>query len=248
MLTISNLRLCGLVEERDNNGFISSFYLLQTKGELTSSRRRVGLSDKKRELEEIIIQVTKDQKPETVQQLIELVKQRLGIPEKQITNAIVDLQNEGRLRLLSRTRQSPHGFGDYLKTSDALWYWIMLILTLTAVTVVFAVPEEAVPIVYIRYVLGSFFVLCLPGYGFTRTLFPVQLPVKTSEKSLDTVERVALSLGLSIALVPLVGLLLNYTPWGIRLAPITLSLAAMTLVFATAGLIREYQAKTVQAA
>jgi hypothetical protein len=224
------------------------FLYYKQKGNSTSSQRRVGLSEKKRELEETIIQVTKDQKPETVQQLIELVKQRLDIPEKQITDAIVDLQNEGRLRLLSRTREPPHGFGDYLKTSDALWYWIMLILTLAAVTVVFIIPEDAVSIVYIRYVLGTIFVLCLPGYAFIRALFPVQLPIKTSEKSLDTVERAALSIGLGIALVPLVGLLLNYTPWGIRLAPITLSLSAMTLAFSTVGIVREYQAKMVSAA
>lgn len=66
----------------------------------------------------------------------------------------------------------------------------------------------------------------------------------TTEKYLDTIERVALSLGMSIALVPIIGLLLNYTPWGIRLTPIVLSLLALTIVFATAAIIRENQAKT----
>jgi uncharacterized membrane protein len=63
-----------------------------------------------------------------------------------------------------------------------------------------------------------------------------------STENLETVERIALSLGMSIALAPIVGLLLNYTPWGIRLTPIVLSLLSLTLVFATAALIREYQA------
>ena len=49
----------------------------------------------------------------------------------------------------------------------------------------------------------------------------------------------------SIALVPIVGLILNYTPWGIRLTPITLSLLALTIVFATAAILREYQAKPI---
>jgi uncharacterized membrane protein len=48
---------------------------------------------------------------------------------------------------------------------------------------------------------------------------------------------------MSIALVPIIGLLLNYTPWGIRLTPIILSLLALTIVFATAAVIREYQIK-----
>jgi uncharacterized membrane protein len=38
-----------------------------------------------------------------------------------------------------------------------------------------------------------------------------------------------------------VGLLLNYTPWGIRLTPIVLSLLALTIVFSTAAMIREHQ-------
>jgi uncharacterized membrane protein len=46
---------------------------------------------------------------------------------------------------------------------------------------------------------------------------------------------VALSFELSIAVVPLIGLGLNYTPWGIRLVPVVISLCLFTLlmVFAT---------------
>jgi uncharacterized membrane protein len=51
---------------------------------------------------------------------------------------------------------------------------------------------------------------------------------------------------MSLALVPLVGLLLNYTPWGIRLTPITLSLLALTIALTITGLIREHQDKTKQ--
>ncbi|MCG7849428.1 MAG: DUF1616 domain-containing protein, partial [ANME-2 cluster archaeon] len=46
---------------------------------------------------------------------------------------------------------------------------------------------------------------------------------------LDGIERTALSFGLSIAVVPLLGLGLNYTPWGIRLAPILVTLSIFTL-------------------
>jgi uncharacterized membrane protein len=103
--------------------------------------------------------------------------------------------------------------------------------------------------VYLRYVLGAVFVLWLPGYAFIKALFPQNLPFAkalarlsdTSEKELDAIERIALSLGMSIALVPIVGLLLNYTPWGIRLTPIVLSLLALTTILSTAGIIREHQ-------
>ncbi len=69
----------------------------------------------------------------------------------------------------------------------------------------------------LRVVLGLVFILFLPGYVIVSALFP-------KAEDLDTIERVALSFGLSIAVVPLIGLMLNYTPWGIRLEPILASL------------------------
>lgn len=49
------------------------------------------------------------------------------------------------------------------------------------------------------------------------------------QTGIDGVERIALSFGLSIAIVPLIGLVLNFTPWGIRLAPIVLAVSVFTL-------------------
>ena len=47
---------------------------------------------------------------------------------------------------------------------------------------------------------------------------------------LDGIERLALSIELSICLVAFIGLVLNYTPWGFRLKPIHLSISAFTLI------------------
>jgi uncharacterized membrane protein len=46
---------------------------------------------------------------------------------------------------------------------------------------------------------------------------------------LSGVERIALSFGLSIAVVPLIGLILNYTLWGITLYPILISITGFIL-------------------
>jgi len=72
----------------------------------------------------------------------------------------------------------------------------------------------------IRTLLGLPFILFIPGYILIFALFPS----KKTDRGIDVIERIALSFGLSIAIVPLLGLLLNYTPWGIRLEPILLSL------------------------
>jgi len=83
----------------------------------------------------------------------------------------------------------------------------------------------------VRIILGLPFILFFPGYTLIAALFP-------KRTQLDTIERVALSFGLSIAVVPLIGLILNYTPWGIILYPILTSLTGFILVMSAVAWIR----------
>jgi hypothetical protein len=168
------------------------------------------------ELAQTILQFSKVEKPETVEQLVNA----LQAPEKEVVKTILKLQNEGKIKLTQQPQKHQQPLATYVKTGAALWYWTTIALSIATVAVVFLIPENLYPWVYARYVLGAIFILWLPGYTFIKALFPTQVPIKTSSESPDTIERVALSLGLSLALVPMIGLLLNYTPWGIRLTPI----------------------------
>lgn len=204
------------------------------------------------ELDRQIISTVETARPENVQQLVDQVHTLSQRSKQEILDRIIRLQEQERIHL--RPQQAPphEKFAGYLRSTRAVWYWITLILSVATAIVVFTVPEDAFPLVYVRYVLGTIFILWLPGYAFIKALFPQNLPfaqalarsLDTSEKNLDTIERIALSLGMSLALVPIVGLLLNYTPWGIRLTPIVLSLLALTMIFATAAIIREHQIST----
>ena len=57
-------------------------------------------------------------------------------------------------------------------------------------------------------------------------------------EDLDGIERIALSFGLSIAVTPLLGLILNYTPWGIRLYPILLTLSLFVMAMTAVAVYR----------
>ncbi len=191
-----------------------------------------------------IAQIIRNEQPETVAQLVSVVKQKLSISEEQITEVILKMQKEGKISFKKQPLPAPLRLSAYVMTGQTLWYWLTLTLATATTVVVFAVPEGLYPWVYARNVLGAVFVLWLPGYAFIKALFPAEPPVHFSQKNLDTIERIALSLGMSLALVPIIGLLLNYTPWGIRLEPVTLSLLAFTLIMATAALIREHQVQS----
>jgi len=74
-------------------------------------------------------------------------------------------------------------------------------------------------------------VLFLPGYSLIAALFP-------RKDDLDGIERIALSFGLSIAITPLLGLALDYTPFGIRLFPVLIVLSVFTVSLALGAYVR----------
>jgi hypothetical protein len=209
---------------------------------------------KPQDLTEIVLQITREKKPETVSQLARLVKETSPASEQEILDKIIQLQNDGRLQLTQQPQLARAlSLGAYLKTYDAAWYWTALALTLASIAAIFTIPADLQPYVFIRYVLGIIFILWLPGYTFIKALFPRPPPSKPATsltgtvQNLDAIERIALSIGLSLALVPITGLLLNYTPWGITLTPTVLSLAALTLASATAAVLRENEQRKKQA-
>jgi len=86
----------------------------------------------------------------------------------------------------------------------------------------------------LRIIFGLPAILFIPGYVLIYALFPT----KNLGKGIDVIERIALSFGLSLAVVPLLGLALNYTIWGIRLIPILNSLTIFILGMACIGIYR----------
>jgi uncharacterized membrane protein len=75
----------------------------------------------------------------------------------------------------------------------------------------------------IRVILILPGILFLPGYCLIAALFP-------KKDEIDLGERIAISIGLSIAVVPMIVLGLNYTPFGIRLDPILIALTVFILL------------------
>ena len=109
---------------------------------------------------------------------------------------------------------------------------LLIVLTWTMATFVFIVVPTLQNSI-IRTILGLPLVLFIPGYVLITALFP-------KKDDLDSIERLALSFGLSIATVPLLGLLLNFT-FGIRLIPILVTLCIYTIVLIFITIYRRKQ-------
>ncbi|MFV9676759.1 MAG: DUF1616 domain-containing protein [Methanosarcinales archaeon] len=108
---------------------------------------------------------------------------------------------------------------------------LALVILFTILCIPFVLIPPLNEISPVRIILGLPLVLFLPGYALIAALFP-------RKDDLDAIERVALSFGLSIAITPLLGLALNYTPFGIRLAPVLIVLSVFTISLAICAYVR----------
>jgi len=182
------------------------------------------------EVEKLVMRVANSICNPGIPELVEKLVRDKGLKYRDAARMVYVLWKRGALELSEP--KPPSSLMRYALSLRSLWFWaITALVALTTFIVFYAV---ALPLIYMRYVLGSIFVLYLPGSMLIEALYP-------RSEDLESPERLALSIGLSLAVVPLIGLLLNYTPWGIRLTPIVTSLATFTETMAVLALVRKYR-------
>lgn len=163
--------------------------------------------------------------------LRELVFSSAGYAKHEVARAVYGLARRGAVKLVDPS--PPGSFGSFLFSRYNLGFAIAALLVALCFPAVYLSNLSAIAAAS-RVVLGSLLVLFLPGYSLVEALYP-------GEGDLEPLERLALSVGLSLALVPLVGLLLNYTPWGIRLDPVIAALSTLTLSLLLLASYRKYR-------
>lgn len=103
---------------------------------------------------------------------------------------------------------------------------LVMAITIVSVTLVFTVTADNVP----GRILTLPLLLILPGYALTSAVFP--RPV------LGIPERLLFSLSLSLVIVILGGLALNWTPFGLRASSWSVLLGSITLSASAVALLR----------
>ena len=98
-----------------------------------------------------------------------------------------------------------------------------LLLGINVLSIILIIFIALLPSNVLRIVLGLPFILFFPGYTLLSALFP-------RRDELSGVARAALSFGLSIAITPLIGLITNYTPWGVGLYSILVGVAVFVFL------------------
>jgi hypothetical protein len=151
-----------------------------------------------------------------------------GVTLEEAAASVWERAERGEIRIVDP--DPPVTYPGYLSPTYSAWLWLLVAALATMLASVYLLPQ-APPFTLVRALTGFLACLYLPGYALIEALYP-------QRRELEELERVTLSVGLSLALTPLMGLVLNYTPWGIRLDPVALSVTSLTLVL---GLIASYR-------
>lgn len=113
-----------------------------------------------------------------------------------------------------------------------------VVVGVIATLAVDAILLSTTPDVVLRTIVALPLLLFLPGYFVVGALFPggstYYSPMpwhanQPDEEQIDLFERLSLSYGVSLGLLPVVALLLSVTPWGVTLTTVVASLSAVVL-------------------
>jgi len=122
-----------------------------------------------------------------------------------------------------------------------LWWDFVLSIVWIAALVILVLAGNLMPgLSEIRLILGVVYVFFVPGYWLQAVLFP-------RIKELNTLERLGICLGLSVAVISLLALLLDRLPWGLRLWPILAGELGITLLFALVATSQRVRLRGTQA-
>lgn len=193
-----------------------------------------------KKVEKIIIQTIDEEKPKTIHQLVETLEPKLSMEKDEIMEIVLQLKRDGKVEYLNEmTLEEKQSFSSFLNTRAARWYWITLLLIALTVVAVFTINEQST-FAFIRSSLGFVFVVIIPGYSLIRAILPKRFS-KSGKTQIDQLTGFLLGIVLSIGIVSMVGLVLDYSDWGVNLNSLVFSLSILTGAFATIAIAQEYQ-------
>lgn len=171
---------------------------------------------KENTLDKIILQTIKKEEPENVKALAEAVCEKSSTFSKAtVIKSVKKLELEGKVSLV-----------DDPVPKKGRGLAIVVILTIITNILVFAVSEQSV-FFPLRLVVGYLFCFFVPGYSTINLLF--------SRKELSAVEKLILSIAMSLAIIPLVGMFVNFATGSLALPYILFSLSTLVLALAVAA-------------
>ena len=169
---------------------------------------------------------------ELPEKLEDYAKRVYGVINTKSIEDIYSKVEQGELQL--RDPHPPKSLWSYLLRLDySLWFHTSLVLALVAVILSWY-GQEPLLVRVLRYAFASFYALFLTGYSIVEAIYP-------DPRALTNIEKLAYSIGLSLSVDPLIGLVLNYSPWGLTLHAYLVSSIIVIVLSLIAAAYRKYR-------
>lgn len=152
------------------------------------------------------------------------------LTSEEIHDAARRLERRGEINL-SEEKISPSFFRNLADLEVNAPFWIAIAACSAMLVTAFLLPLDESWLAMKR-VSSAVFLIVVPGYAMTNAFI--------ARNRLSYVERIAVSVGLSLATVAIVGMVLAYGVAGVRLEPVTGSLAAIITILAFIGAYKDF--------
>ena len=160
--------------------------------------------------------------------LWELEESLRGMGASELGRALWDLRASRAIEMYDPSRR--RSLASYLAGPEGWWFWLYVFGVAMGAAAAFLVPRSPAELEFVRVVMGAPSLFYLPGYGLLRSLYP--------ERRWGSPEEAAMSISLSLAILPLVGLVLVGSPLRMTVASTAASILGLDVVL---GLVAAYR-------
>ncbi len=149
---------------------------------------------------------------------------------EEIQNAVRKLESEKKITLLEPGIKGR--FFDYITRSyNGLSLWLTTVATCLMMALVFLLPNIE-PLSYVRIISGVVFVMFIPGNALVQLLF--------THRNMEHTEQMVLSVGLSIALICIIGLMLKYILSALTVESAVISIGILSITLSAVANYRHF--------
>src|SRR5919112_2183974 len=149
---------------------------------------------------------------------------------EEIQNAVKKLEREKKITLLGPGTKGPF-FHYIMRSYNGLSLWLTTAATCLITAMVFLLPSIE-PWSYMRIITGAVFVLFIPGNALVQLLF--------AHRNMEQTAQMVLSVGLSIALVSIIGLMLKYILLALTVESAVVSIGMLSITFSAVASYNQF--------
>jgi hypothetical protein len=178
-------------------------------------------SDKSELLQQRILKSVATHKCYSIKDLVVELQHTYGksLSIEEVQRAVKKLENDKKITLFE-PRINGYFFHYITRGYNGLSLWFTTAVTCLMMTIVFLLPNTP-PWSYIRMITGAIFVLYIPGNALLELLF--------AHRNIEKTEQMVLSIGLSMALISIIGLMLKYLLLGLTVESVVISIGILSI-------------------